>query len=154
MDDKEKGAPHADKNLVSETLRPVEQQYIFRYVEKRDGKIHEFNKEKITNAIFKAARSVGGEDRKIAADLAEKVIEFLALKYQNIKKIPLVEEIQDAIEKVLIEQGHARTAKAFILYREKRTQLRKKRMLEKPPATAAPRMNVFCNGTGHELFPY
>jgi ribonucleoside-triphosphate reductase len=132
MDEKDITTPQNNVNtIVEKTLKPVEQQYIFRYVEKRDGKIHEFDKEKITNAIFKAARSVGGEDRNTAAALAEKVITFLAQKYQKVKKMPFVEEIQDAIEKILIEEGHAKTAKAFILYREKRTLLRKKRMLEK-----------------------
>ncbi|MEO0092239.1 MAG: anaerobic ribonucleoside-triphosphate reductase [candidate division WOR-3 bacterium] len=133
----------SETNIKSE-IRAVsqdsEQNYIFRYVAKRDGKIHEFNKEKITNAIFKAARSVGGEDRKLASELADKVILYLYNKYKDVKKIPAVEEIQDAIEKVLIEEGHAQTAKAFILYREKRSQLRKKRALEKaiktPPLEA------------------
>ncbi|MEO0074908.1 MAG: anaerobic ribonucleoside-triphosphate reductase [candidate division WOR-3 bacterium] len=118
------------------TLKAVDQQTIFRYVEKRDGQIHEFNKEKITAAIFKAARAVGGENRKIAEALADKVVAYLIDKYKNVEKIPFVEEIQDAIEKVLIEEGHAKTAKAFILYREKRTQLRKKKVLEKKIAIA------------------
>ncbi|MBS4015868.1 MAG: anaerobic ribonucleoside-triphosphate reductase [Candidatus Latescibacteria bacterium] len=128
---------------VMTPLKAVEQLTVFRYVEKRDGKIHEFNKEKITAAIFKAARSVGGEDRNTAAALAEKVIAYLVNKYQNVDKIPFVEEIQDAIEKILIEQGHAQTAKSFILYREKRTQLRKKRVLEKT-ATVAPEATEYA----------
>ena len=136
MDEKEVRTQQVDKKINNEAVKPVVSQLIFRYVEKRDGKIHEFDKEKITNAIFKAARSVGGEDRKTAASLADAVIEHLRKKYQNVKKIPVVEEIQDACEKVLIEHGHAKTAKAFILYREKRSQLRKKRMLEKKPAPA------------------
>lgn len=128
--------PQVENNIVTDTLKAVEQQTIFRYIEKRDGKIHEFNKEKITNAIFKAARSVGGEDRKTSVALADKVLKYLIKKYKNVERIPYVEEIQDAIEKVLIEEGHARTAKAFILYREKRTQLRKKRILEKAQSIA------------------
>ncbi|MEO0077014.1 MAG: anaerobic ribonucleoside-triphosphate reductase [candidate division WOR-3 bacterium] len=131
MDKNENQGAQINNKIDESTLGPVAEKTIFRYVRKRDGKIHEFDKEKITNAIFKAARSVGGEDRKTAAILADKVIEYLKGKYQNIKKIPFVEEIQDAIEKVLIENGHAKTAKAFILYRERRTQLRKKRMLAK-----------------------
>ncbi|MCX8015243.1 MAG: ATP cone domain-containing protein, partial [candidate division WOR-3 bacterium] len=131
MDQNENQDTQVNNKIEESALRPVSEKTIFRYVRKRDGKIHEFDKEKITNAIFKAARSVGGEDRKTAAILADKVIEYLKEKYQNVKKIPFVEEIQDAIEKVLIENGHAKTAKAFILYRERRTQLRKKRMLAK-----------------------
>lgn len=128
---------------VLSSLKAVGQQTVFRYVVKRDGKTHEFNKEKITAAIFKAARAVGGEDRKTADILADKVVTFLASKYRNVEKIPFVEEIQDAIEKILIEQGHAKTAKAFILYREKRTQLRKKRVLEKT-TTVAPEATEYA----------
>jgi len=144
MNEKAPRAPQVSKNIIDETLKPVEEQLIFRYVEKRDGKIHEFNKEKITNAIFKAARSVGGEDRKTAAALADTVIAYLSKKYQNVKKMPFVEEIQDTIEKVLIEAGHAKTAKAFILYREKRTQLRKKRILEKSQTVPVPEATEYA----------
>ncbi|MEO0114454.1 MAG: anaerobic ribonucleoside-triphosphate reductase [candidate division WOR-3 bacterium] len=101
----------------------------FKYVKKRDGKIEEFRKEKITQAIFKAARSVGGEDIALAEKLAGKVIQYLFEKKGE--HIPNVEEIQDAVEKILIENGHAKTAKAFIIYRNQRAQLRKKRALAK-----------------------
>ncbi len=157
MAEKDRTVMKTDETINTQ-LRAVEQQTVFRYVEKRDGKIHEFDKEKITNAIFKAARSVGGEDRRTAAFLADKVIIYLTKKFEDVEKIPFVEEIQDAIEKILIEEGHAKTAKSFILYREKRTQLRKKRVLEKT-ATVAPeateyafRMNGFYNGTAPALF--
>ncbi len=104
---------------------------IFQYVIKRDGKLVPFDKSKITNAIFKAAKAVGGENRKIAEALADEVVLFLyTLKGE---KPPTVEEIQDAVEKVLIENGNARTAKAFILYRKQREILRKKKLLEKRP---------------------
>lgn len=142
MVEKDNHITRTDQDVIT-SLKVVEQQTIFRYVEKRDGKIHEFNKEKITAAIFKAARSVGGEDRNTAAALADKVISYLVNKYQNVDKIPFVEEIQDAIEKILIEQGHAQTAKSFILYREKRTQLRKKRVLEKS-ATVVPEATEYA----------
>ena len=105
------------------------QAVLFDYVEKRDGKIEEFRKEKITQAIFKAARSVGGEDLMLADKLADQVIQYLF--QEKGKHIPKVEEIQDAVEKILIENGHAKTAKAFILYRDQRARLRKKRALEK-----------------------
>jgi anaerobic ribonucleoside-triphosphate reductase len=98
---------------------------MFRLVQKRDGKIVEFNKDKISAAIFKAARSVGGEDIEIAEFLSDEVV--LYLYSQRGDHIPHVEEIQDAVEKVLIERGHAKTAKAYILYRDQRARLRRKR---------------------------
>ncbi|MEO0071916.1 MAG: anaerobic ribonucleoside-triphosphate reductase [candidate division WOR-3 bacterium] len=131
---------------ISQTVKskPVETKTFFRYVKKRDGKIHEFNKDKIVNAIFKAARSVGGEDRETAQKLADKVIAYLIEKFQDAPKIPHIEEIQDAIEKVLIEEGHAKTAKAFILYRERRAQLRKKRLLQKAQSAVVPEATEFA----------
>ncbi len=90
-------------------------------IEKRDGKIIDFNPEKITTAIFKAAQSVGGEDYEMAKQLSGLVQDYL---YIMEKEVVHVEEIQDLIEKVLIEEGHAKTAKSFILYRQKRKELR------------------------------
>ena len=95
---------------------------IFRSIRKRDGRIVEFNKNKIAAAIFKAAKAVGGEDQQLADELAEIVNQFLHKQLGT--SIPTVEEVQDAVEKVLIETGHAKTAKAYILYRDRRTRLR------------------------------
>ncbi len=91
-------------------------------IKKRNGTMVEFDKDKITQAIFKAAQAVGGRDKKRAHELTEKVVEFAEKKF--ILKIPNVEEIQDIVEKVLIENGHAKTAKAYILYREQHKNLR------------------------------
>lgn len=91
-------------------------------IKKRDGREVPFNIEKIASAIFKAASVTGGRDYNTALSLAEKVVEYIEWKLD--KKIPTVEEIQDAVEKVLIETGHARTAKEFILYRSERTRVR------------------------------
>jgi ribonucleoside-triphosphate reductase len=95
---------------------------IFRSIRKRDGRIVEFNNNKIASAIFKAAKAVGGEDQQLADELAEIVNQYLYKKLGS--GIPSVEEVQDAVEKVLIETGHAKTAKAYILYRDRRTRLR------------------------------
>jgi ribonucleoside-triphosphate reductase (formate) len=95
---------------------------LFHLVQKRDGQILRFEREKIAGAIFKAAQSVGGTDKAIAERLADEVI--LHLFAARGSKLPGVEDIQDAIEKVLIERGHAKTAKAFILYRYERAKLR------------------------------
>lgn len=94
---------------------------VITQIKKRDGRVVEFNPEKIATAIFKAAQSVGGENNDLAKQLAQKVITFLE---QTNEPIPSVEQIQDIIEKVLIEEGHAKTAKSFILYREKRKEMR------------------------------
>ena len=91
-------------------------------IRKRDGREVPFNIEKIANAIFKAASAAGGKDYATALSLAEKVVEYLENTLD--KKIPAVEEIQDAVEKTLIESGHAQTAKEFILYRADRTRIR------------------------------
>lgn len=95
---------------------------MFDKIRKRDGRIVDFTKEKITGAIFKAARQVGGEDYETAENLTERVISYLYR--HNESDIPDVETVQDAVEKVLIETGHAKTAKAYILHRSKRTRIR------------------------------
>jgi ribonucleoside-triphosphate reductase (formate) len=91
-------------------------------IRKRDGREVPFNIEKIANAIFKAASVTGGRDYDSALKLAEKVVEYLETNLK--KKAPTVEEIQDAVEMILINTGHARTAKEFILYRAERTRVR------------------------------
>ncbi len=95
----------------------------FREIRKRDGRIVPFDPEKITDAIFKAAKAVGGSDRGIAVNLTDQVTRSLQQKVQN-NLIPSVEEVQDEVEVTLIENGHARTAKAYILYRDRRTRIR------------------------------
>lgn len=90
---------------------------------KRDGRIVSFDYERIANAIFKAAKAVGGEDRNIANKLALEVSKIADEKFGQLG-VATVEEIQDVVEKVLIENGHAKTAKAYILYRKKRSDMR------------------------------
>ncbi|MBN2619901.1 anaerobic ribonucleoside-triphosphate reductase [candidate division WOR-3 bacterium] len=109
----------------------IPQGSMFHNVKKRDGTIVPFDKAKIANAIYLAARAVGGEDKDLADKLADEVVLFLYTLKGD--KTPEVEEIQDAVEKMLIENGHARTAKAYILYRKQREILRKKRLLEQHP---------------------
>ncbi len=94
----------------------------FHSIQKRDGRVDDFDLEKITLAIFKAVQSVGGSDLETARQLALKVVDYLQFEKKVV--IPSVEEVQDAVEKILIENGHAKTAKAFILYRDRRTRIR------------------------------
>jgi uridine kinase len=96
------------------------------HVVKRTGAVVPFNKDRITNAIYRAAVAVGGRDRSIAERLADQVVALLEATTPA-DHIPTVEEIQDLVEKVLIENGHARTAKAYILYREERARRRRER---------------------------
>lgn len=91
-------------------------------IKKRDGREVPFNIEKIASAVFKAASATGGKDYKTAMELAERIVAYIEESMD--KRVPNVEEIQDAVEKVLIETGHARTAKEFILYRAERTKVR------------------------------
>jgi ribonucleoside-triphosphate reductase (formate) len=91
-------------------------------VRKRDGRLVAFDGHKIADAIYKAALSVGGADRFLAEELSEVVTLFLEKKVDL--TIPTIEQIQDMVEKVLIETGHASTAKSFILYREERRKVR------------------------------
>lgn len=93
-------------------------------IKKRDGRIVPFEKSKITEAIFKAASAVGGSDKELAEALANKVIEYIETSLNT--SIPEVEQVQDTVEKILIETGHAKTAKAYILYRAERTKIREK----------------------------
>ena len=89
---------------------------------KRDGRQSAFELDKITNAIFQAAQASGGHDYQMAETLARQVEQNLeqALSGEN----PTVEQIQDEVERVLVETGHARTAKRYILYRNERTRVR------------------------------
>lgn len=89
---------------------------------KRDGRVVPFDLERITSAIFKAAQAVGGANRQLSEKLAREVENVLDKQFSQ--KQPAVEEIQDIVEKVLIENGHARTAKAYILYRKQHEELR------------------------------
>ena len=89
---------------------------------KRDGRKVPFNVEKIAKAIYKAAVAVGGHNYEEAEELATKVCKYLEKETND--NCPTVEKVQDAVEHVLIEEGHASTAKAYILYRSERTKQR------------------------------
>lgn len=94
-----------------------------RYVRKRDGKLEEFDGDRIKNAIWKTVRAVDGRDEELAAQLSREVIIQLEERFGD-DGVPTVEEIQDLVEKTLIENGYARTAKAYILYRKQHQDIR------------------------------
>ena len=93
------------------------------HVKKRSGTIVPFNKERIANAIYRAAVAVGGRDKEKAEELSEEVVKLLNETF-NDSEVPTIENIQDIVEKVLIENGHAKVAKEYILYREEAAKRR------------------------------
>jgi len=96
-------------------------------IKKRDGRIVDFDKQKITEAIFKALTVAGEGGKRTARRLANQVVELLNKRQEKKKKqeeIPTVEKIQDIVEEVLILEGCVETAKAYILYREQRRRIR------------------------------
>jgi anaerobic ribonucleoside-triphosphate reductase len=94
-----------------------------KFVLKRDSKLEPFDQERITSAILKAAKAVGGKDKEQAKRISNEVVAELQKLYGD-DGVPTVEEIQDIVEKRLIENGHAQTAKAYILYRKQHTDMR------------------------------
>ena len=94
-----------------------------RFVLKRDSKLESFDQERITTAIWKAAKAVGGTNKEQAKRVSDEVVAELQKTYGD-DGVPTVEEVQDVVEKRLIENGHAQTAKAYILYRKQHTDMR------------------------------
>ncbi len=90
-------------------------------VKKRDSRIVNFDKNKVINAVRKAAYEVH-VDPGIAGTVANQVASVLFVRFRG--KIPSVEDIQDIVEEILVKKGYAQVAKAYILYREKRKELR------------------------------
>ena len=95
---------------------------MFKTVLKRNGQEVPFNIEKIVKAIYKASVAVGEENWGLAETLAKEVVKRVGDKKKNVT--PEVEELQDMVEQVLIATGHAKMAKAYILYREHRAEIR------------------------------
>lgn len=95
----------------------------FDKIKKRDGRIVDFDCEKVSIAIFRAAQAVGGKDYELAKNLAKQAIEYIEQENED-GQIPSVEAVQDAVEKVLVEGQHYLTAKAYILYRKQHEELR------------------------------
>src|SRR5210317_497880 len=96
---------------------------IITHVIKRSGANVPFNQERVANAIYRAVVAVGGRDKETAKELADQVVEILNQKF-TAETNPHIEDIQDTVEKVLIENGHAKVSKEFILYRDEATKRR------------------------------
>nr|WP_321390294.1 ATP cone domain-containing protein [uncultured Desulfuromusa sp.] len=93
------------------------------FIRKRDGRLVPYEEEKISQAIIKAVKAVGGSDFDKATDITRQVGGILSVLYKD-GRVPTVENVQDLVEKILIENGHAQTAKTYILYRKQRENLR------------------------------
>ena len=96
------------------------------WIEKRDGRRVAFDRERIARAVARAQIAVGEDDPSSAAEIAELVEYSLARRHAEAvhEGLPSVEEIQDLVERALIELGRAPVAKAYILYRDRRARAR------------------------------
>ncbi|MFZ5424615.1 MAG: ribonucleoside triphosphate reductase [Patescibacteria group bacterium] len=95
---------------------------MYKTIKKRDGRVNKFDFEKLVNAITRAGEATGEFESAKARTLALKT---LNIAQETIKeKTPSVEQIQDIVEEVLLASSFKQTAKAYILYREQRRQLR------------------------------
>ena len=93
-------------------------------IKKRNGDIVDFDQKKIGEAIWNAAKSAGGKDKELAYQIANQVSAVLEVFFKDDTETPTVEQIQDLVEKILIEGGHAKTAKAYIIYRAQHENIR------------------------------
>ena len=89
---------------------------------KRNDKEQELDVSKIADSIFLAAQDVGGTDDKLANRLAKEVVTRIEKHYGRIKKVASA-EIGDMVERILLEKAHYKTAKAYIINREKKRQI-------------------------------
>jgi len=95
---------------------------MFKSIRKRDGRLSEFDSSKITSAIAGAGKATGEFEEREARKLALRV---MTLAHEmRLGPLPEVEEIQDIVERVLLDSPFYKTAKAYILYREQHAQIR------------------------------
>jgi len=97
-------------------------------IRKRSGAVTAFNKDKISNAIFRALAATSKADRGLADQLAGKVVDKLVEQGFTSSRTPTVEDIQDIVESTLIDSGNSDIAKAYIVYRHERRKLRDEKM--------------------------
>jgi ribonucleoside-diphosphate reductase alpha chain len=104
---------------------------LITHIRKRDGRVVDFAKSKISNAIYKALVATGKPDYRLTETLTDKVIgKMVQHGYSSteISAIPSVEDVQDIVESILIEEGLSDTAKSYILYRHERRKIRDEKM--------------------------
>ena len=103
---------------------------MLEFIRKRDGRLVAFEEQNIVSAIQKTVKAVGGSDMQQVSDIGRQVVGILEVIYKD-GRIPTVENVQDLVEKILIENGHAKTAKAYILYRQQHASLRETKAIIK-----------------------
>ena len=96
---------------------------VIKKIKKRNGRVVAFRPSKIETAVWGAFKTTGEADRKTVGALAKKVVGQLEKRF-NDTIIPEVEQIQDLVEKMLLEQGYEKTYRAFTLYRELHRKMR------------------------------
>ncbi len=96
---------------------------MFEKIKKRDGRVAEFDSSKITNALRKAGEVTGEFNGREATKMTMKVVTLA--RDLRLGVVPEVEEIQDIVERVLLDSPFYKTAKAYIIYREQHNQIRK-----------------------------
>ncbi|MGM0370003.1 MAG: ribonucleoside triphosphate reductase, partial [Bacillota bacterium] len=96
---------------------------MLNYIKKRNGDKVKFDKDKIKTAILKAAKAVDMADQQLATEITREVVSYLKIFFKN-EGTPSVEQVQDLVEKTLIENGSSDIAKAYILYREQHSKIR------------------------------
>lgn len=101
---------------------------MIRQIRKRDGSLADFNQEKITQAIYKATKAISKEDMETAKKISIQVVSILGVIYKD-NRVPTVENVQDLVEKMLINEGLADVAKAYIIYRAQHATLRNTKAL-------------------------
>lgn len=105
-----------------------------KYIIKRDGRIVDFDKTKITEAIFKAFKANNDFEKQKAEKISEQVIAILNVVYKD-GRVPTVENVQDLVETTLINNGYTTIAKSYILYRDQHAKIREVKNLLKDSAT-------------------
>ncbi|MFA7253168.1 MAG: ribonucleoside triphosphate reductase [Patescibacteria group bacterium] len=95
---------------------------MFTKIRKRNGKLVDFDAEKIATVIAKAGKAAGEFDEAVAKKLADKVLREAPEKIR--RKIPTVEEIQDIVEDVLLTSKYKATARGYVIYRQKHAEMR------------------------------
>lgn len=98
-------------------------------IKKRDGRIVDFEEEKIAKAIFKALNATNNGNEKKAKELSLRVVKMVTEGTEE-GEIPSVEKIQDAVEEILIKEDLTETARAYIIYREQRRRIREAKKAE------------------------
>ena len=113
------GRLYLDNSQIENTINEIR---------KRSGAVTVFNKDKISNAIFRALAATSKADRGLADQLADSVVNKLVEQGFTSSRTPTVEDIQDIVESTLIDSGNSDIAKAYIVYRHERRKLRDEKM--------------------------